>query len=71
MKNSPHTFSIPVMGTGHSIDTPIRVAPFGINSVISVVDDLLIERIRKYYAGLYDLAYENIPRMPQAAEHAE
>ena len=34
------------MGTGHSIDSPIKVAPFGINSVISIVDDLLVERIR-------------------------
>lgn len=50
------------MGTGHSIDTPIRVAPFGIDSVISIVDDLLVERIRKYYAGEYDLAFESIPR---------
>ena len=62
MQNSLHTFSIPVMGTGHSIDSPIRVAPFGINSVISIVDDLLIERIRKYYANLFDLPYENIAR---------
>ena len=62
MKKSLHTFSIPVMGTGHSIDSPIRVAPFGINSVISIVDDLLIERIRKYYSSLFELPYENIPR---------
>ena len=50
------------MGTGHSIDTPIRVAPFGIDSVISVVDDLLVERIRKYYASEYDLPFQSIPR---------
>ena len=50
------------MGTGHSIDTPIRVAPFGIDSVISVVDDLLVERIRKYYANEYQLPFESIPR---------
>ena len=41
-----HSFHIPVMGTGHSVDTPIRVAPFGISSVISLVDDLLLEKIR-------------------------
>tara|TARA_R110002124_G_scaffold89692_1_gene229311 strand:+ start:39280 stop:41112 length:1833 start_codon:yes stop_codon:yes gene_type:complete len=57
-----HTFSIPVMGTGHSIDSPIRVAPYGINSVISIVDDLLIERIRKHYATLFALPYESIRR---------
>lgn len=57
-----HSFHIPVMGTGHSIDTPIRVAPFGIDSVISIVDDLLVERIRKYYSELYELPFESIPR---------
>ena len=62
MTTLAHTFHIPVMGTGHSIDTPIRVAPFGIDSVISIVDDLLVERIRKYYAGEYDLPFESIPR---------
>ena len=57
-----HTFHIPVMGTGHSIDTPIYVAPFGITSVISLVDDLLLEKIRKYYAEKYGLLYVKIPR---------
>jgi len=50
------------MGTGHSIDSPIRVAPFGINSVISIVDDLLVERIRKHYSEMLDIPYKNIPR---------
>jgi len=50
------------MGTGHSIDSPIRVGPLGINSVISVVDDLLVERIRKHYCKKFNLAYDNIPR---------
>ena len=50
------------MGTGHSIDSPIRVAPFGISSVISIVDDMLIERIRKHYATLFNLPFESIPR---------
>ncbi len=62
MSNSPHTFSIPVMGTGHSIDSPIRIGPYGINSVISIVDDLLVERIRKHYCQKFDLPYTNIPR---------
>ena len=57
-----HTFHIPVMGTGHSIDTPIRVAPLGISSVISLVDDLLLEKIRKYYTSKYGLPYVKIPR---------
>jgi len=50
------------MGTGHSVDSPIRVGPFGINSVISIVDDLLVERIRKYYCKKFDLPYSNIAR---------
>ncbi|RZB33687.1 MAG: hypothetical protein SRB2_03798 [Desulfobacteraceae bacterium Eth-SRB2] len=50
------------MGTGHSIDTPIRVAPLGISSVISLVDDLLLEKIRKYYTSKFNLPYVKIPR---------
>lgn len=56
-----HSFHIPVMGTGHSIDTPIRVAPYGIDSVVSIVDDLLVERIRKFYSREFDLPYTSIP----------
>jgi len=62
MSSSYHTFHIPVMGTGHSVDTPIRVAPLGITSVISIVDDLLLERIRKHYDEKFSIAYEKIPR---------
>ncbi len=62
MNSYYHTFHIPVMGTGHSIDTPIRVAPLGITSVISIVDDLLIERIREHYSHKYGLPYVKIPR---------
>lgn len=57
-----HQFHIPVMGTGHSIDTPIRVAPFGIDSVISIVDDLLVERIRKHYSKEFELPFTQIAR---------
>lgn len=45
-----HTFHLPVLGLAFSIDTPIKIAPFGISSVISIVDDELIERMRKYYS---------------------
>ncbi len=44
-----HSFHVPVMGTGFSIDTPIKVAKYGISSVISLVDDTLIEQMRKFY----------------------
>jgi hypothetical protein len=55
-----HRFHIPVMGTGFTIDTPMRVARFGISSVMSLVDDMLIERIRKHYCKVYGLPYEVI-----------
>lgn len=37
------------MGTGFSIDTPVKVAHYGITSVISLCDDVLIENMRKHY----------------------
>ncbi len=46
---SPHTFHIPVMGLAYTIDTPVKVARFGINSVISIVEDNLIEKMREHY----------------------
>ncbi|HLP40193.1 MAG TPA: hypothetical protein VK465_01690 [Fibrobacteria bacterium] len=60
MYKTHHYFHIPVMGTGFTIDTPLRVAKFGISSVVSLVDDLLIERIRKHYAGRYSLPFEPV-----------
>eukprot|EP01037_Dinobryon_pediforme_P005017 gene5017-5066_t len=44
-----HTFHIPVLGLGYSIDTPLKVARYGISSVLSIVDDELIERMRKFH----------------------
>ncbi len=61
MQQAPHLFHIPVMGTGFTVDSPIRLAHLGINSVISLVDDHLLEKVRKHYAKKYDLSYESIP----------
>src|SRR5512135_1505322 len=55
-----HSFHIPVLGLAFSIDTPIRVARFGISSVISIVDDVLIEHMRKHYALLHQEPYTPI-----------
>jgi hypothetical protein len=44
---SVHTFHIPVMGTGFTIDTPLKVAHFGISSVVSLADDTLVEQMRR------------------------
>jgi len=46
---SPHAFHIPVMGLAYTIDTPIKVARFGISSVISIIEDNLVEKMRSYY----------------------
>ena len=56
-----HTFQIPVMGTGHSADTPLRIAPFGITSVVSTVDDILLEKLRRYYSKEFNLPQFKIP----------
>lgn len=58
---SAHSFHIPVMGTGFMIDAPLRVARYGISSVISLVDDILIEQMRKYHCQQHGEPYEEIP----------
>jgi hypothetical protein len=55
-----HTFHIPVMGTGFSIDTPLKVAKYGISSVVSLVDDVLIEQVRKFYSEHFGEPYDEI-----------
>ena len=50
------------MGTGFTVDTPIRIAKFGISSVISITDDMLIEHMRKFHAEGAGEPYEEIPR---------
>ena len=62
-----HTFHIPVMGTGFSIDTPLRVAKYGIASVISLVDDVLIEQMRKLHCRRAEEPYEEIARRDEDA----
>ena len=62
MNTSLHSFHIPVMGLGFTIDSPIRVAHLGINSVVSVVDDLLLEKIRRHYSQLHQIPYNSIGR---------
>lgn len=49
-QNSLHTFHIPVMGLAFTIDTPLKVARYGISSVVSIMDDELIEKMRAYHA---------------------
>lgn len=48
------------MGTGFSISAPIGVAPFGISSVISIIDDILVDKVRKFYAQKYEFDFNEI-----------
>lgn len=56
-QGSPHKFHIPVMGLAYSIDSPIKVARFGINSTISIIEDNLLEAMRKHYSSKYSEDY--------------
>lgn len=55
-----HTFHIPVMGLAYTIDSPIRVAQYGISSVIALADDDLIERMNAFYSKKFQLPYQEI-----------
>ena len=45
------------MGLGFTIDTPVKVARFGISSVISIIEDELIERMRAFYCEQWEMEY--------------
>lgn len=57
---SPHKFHIPVMGLAFTIDTPIKVARFGISSAISIADDRLVEMMRCHYYPTINREYQPI-----------
>jgi len=57
---SPHLFHIPVMGIGFTIDTPLKVAQYGMDSVVSLVDDILLEKLRKMYSEKFEVPYKEI-----------
>lgn len=57
---SGHTFLIPVMGTGFTIDTALRVGRYGISSVMALGDDMLIEQMRKFHCEKEGELYEEI-----------
>jgi len=57
-----HTFHIPVLGLAYSIDTPLKVAKYGISSVLSIVDDELTERMRKFHSTANNLHFVPIKK---------
>ena len=48
------------MGLAFTIDSPVRVAQYGIDSVISIMDDDLIEKMTAFYAEKFKQPYEEI-----------
>ncbi|AYN06210.1 hypothetical protein [Flavobacterium sp. 140616W15] len=59
-KTPIHSFHIPVMGLAYTIDSPIRVAKYGISSVISIADDELIEKMTAFYSEKFNSSYQEI-----------
>lgn len=55
------------MGLAYTIDSPIKVARFGISSVISLMDDRLLEMMRRYYCHQLNLEY--IPISAREADY--
>lgn len=55
-----HNFHIPVLGLSFSIDTPIKVAHYGISSVMSLSSDALVEDMRAHYSKENNLPYQPI-----------
>lgn len=54
---SVHSFHIPVMGLGFTVDSPLKVAKFGISSVVSIMDDHLLEEMRRLYSRKLAVPY--------------
>ena len=60
MQTLPHSFHIPVMGLAFTIDSPIKVARYGIASVISIIEDNLVEKMRSHYYSQINEVYHPI-----------
>jgi hypothetical protein len=59
--SSEHTFHIPVMGLAYTVDTPVKVARFGISSVVSIIQDELVEQMRELYTKRANENFVPIP----------
>lgn len=62
MNNNIHTFHIPVMGLAYTIDSPVRIGHYGISSVISIMDDDLMERMNAFYSEKFSIPYQEITK---------
>lgn len=61
MKNK-HTFHIPIMGIAFTVDSAMKVAGYGIDSVMSLSGQPLHEKLRKFYSDEHGLPYEEITK---------
>lgn len=58
------------MGTGFTVDSPMKVARYGISSVISLGDDGLLEKVGRHYARAHGFEYRTFgPDDPDARAH--
>ncbi|EOZ96817.1 hypothetical protein A33Q_2127 [Indibacter alkaliphilus LW1] len=62
-----HAFHIPVMGLGFTVDSPLKVAKFGISSVVSIMDDHLLEDMRRLHSRKRNIPY--IPIEPNTPDY--
>ncbi|WP_194973956.1 hypothetical protein [Aquiflexum lacus] len=56
-QNTLHKFHIPVMGLGFTVDSPIKIAKYGISSAVSIMDDHLLEDMRRIYSRKLNIPY--------------
>lgn len=49
------------MGLAFTVDTPVKVARFGISSAVSIMSDVLLEQMREFYAKEYGEDFFPIP----------
>ena len=59
------------MGIGFTVDTPIKVAHYGISSVMSLVDDILVEKMREFYSQKLNLPFAPITEKNSSDHRAE
>lgn len=58
------------MGLGYTIDTPVKVAHFGISSVISIIEDELVERMREFHCRQAGEPYAEISKKDEVDHRA-
>lgn len=64
-KMNLHTFHIPVMGIAFTLDSPIKVGHLGISSVVSIMDDEIIEKMNAFYSEKFNRPYLEISKKIQ------